>query len=218
MTPMKSLKLAFLAVMAVLLAVSPALAAYRFVLKNGSVLDGISSYECAGREYRFQYGGGSIGIPKKDVLRIEKSSEETTIVLPEIKLPQTKQKAAQPAAGREKNPARLAEINRRLAEIQAKEDEYQKLKAQYQEVMLRIQNLFNQGRQSAMQSGKGQLQANQQYNQYLGPAQQQMLQANFLAKQDLEAKIKDMETNVLPPLRAEKARLLQEKQDLEGAS
>ncbi|MDA8087516.1 MAG: hypothetical protein M0Z75_12530 [Nitrospiraceae bacterium] len=221
MTPMMRFKLmafAFLlSISAFFLAVSPALAAYRLILKNGSVLEGIGSYTRADGEIRFQYGGGTIGIPEKDVLRIEKSRQEPTVVLPEYTAP-AKKTQAQPSRPKTNNSGRLAEINRRLAEIKAKEDEYRQLKAQYQEVMLRIQNLFNQGRQAAIGAGKSQIQANQQYGQFLGPAQQQMVQANFLAKQQLEAKIKDMETNVLPPLMQEKARLLQEKQELESLS
>ncbi|MDA8172890.1 MAG: hypothetical protein M0Z48_13795 [Nitrospiraceae bacterium] len=211
MTPMARLKLILFlfssSLLAVFIAFSPALAAYRLILKNGSVLEGIGSYECVKGEVRFQYGGGTIGIPKSDVLRIEKSSVEPTVVLPEYTAP-AKQPQAKSPARPAANAGRLAEIDRRLAGIKAKEDEYQQLKEQYQEVMLRIQNLFNMGR-AVTRSDKN-------YNQALNPQQQQMLQANFISKQQLEAKIKDMETNVLPPLMQEKARLLQEKQELES--
>ena len=207
----------FTAVLALSLfsAASPAQAAYRVILKNGSVLDGIASYECQAGELKFQYAGGTIGVPEKEVLRIKKYKEE----LPPIEYaPPPAPKAQTPPpqmSGGHPNAARLAAINKRLAEIQAKEDEYKKLKAQYQEVMLRIQNLFNLGRQAAIRAGKSQLQANQQYNLYLSPQQQQMVQANFITKQELEAKIKDFQTNILPPLEQEKARLLAEKQEME---
>ncbi|MDA8387072.1 MAG: hypothetical protein M0Z58_00240 [Nitrospiraceae bacterium] len=197
------------------LLVSPAMAAYRLILKNGSVLEGIESYERQAGELKFQYAGGTIGVPEKEVLRIEKYTEELPPVQ-YVPTPAAKTETPQAVPAGHPNAARLAAIDRRLAEIQSKEEEYKKLKAQYQEVMLRIQNLFNLGRQAAIRAGKSQLQANQQYNLYLGPAQQQMVQTNFLTKQELEAKIKDMETNILPPLEQEKARLLQEKKELEG--
>lgn len=195
---------------------SQAHAAYRLILKNGSVLEGIASYVHSGGELKFQYAGGTIGVPERDVLRIEKY-KETLPPVEYVPPPPPKTQAPPPAVSKgHPNAARLRAIDERLAEIKATEEKYQKLKAQYQEVMLRVQNLFNMGRAAAIRAGKSQLQAEQQYNLYLSPQQQQMVQANFISKQELEAKIKDMETNVLPPLEQEKARLLSEKQQLQG--
>ncbi|MGD0884512.1 MAG: hypothetical protein ABSA46_06490 [Thermodesulfovibrionales bacterium] len=48
-------------------------AAYKIYLKNGSVIAGAASYEKNGDEIMVQFGGGSIGVPAKDVLKIEQT-------------------------------------------------------------------------------------------------------------------------------------------------
>ncbi|MGD1075749.1 MAG: hypothetical protein ABR903_06675 [Thermodesulfovibrionales bacterium] len=48
-------------------------AAYKIYLKNGSVISGAASYEKNGDEIVVQFGGGSIGVPTKDVLKIEQT-------------------------------------------------------------------------------------------------------------------------------------------------
>lgn len=229
MTPVKRSSIIMLAVFAILFSfISVSYAAYRIILKNGSVIEGIGSYERSDGQIEFSLGGGTVGIPVKDISKIEKYEEGEGVQLPEYTPPKEKAapKFVAPESGissgqKKELEDRLAQINARLARIKVKEDEYKKLKSDYQEVMLRIQNLFNLGTQRAMAAGKSQLQANQQYIQFLTPQEQQFVQTNFLNKQDLEEKIKDMETNVLPPLKDEKQRLLDEKQQIEeqlGAS
>ncbi len=230
MTPMKRypsiqsaflLSFFFLFSAAFFLFAKPAHAAYRIYLKNGSVISGIGSYERSDGNIEFPMGGGTVGIPVKDISKIEKYKEEGgAFAAPAYTPPSTEKTTPQvsqpgPSSGQKKAlKDRLAGIDRQLQKIKEKEAEYQKLKDQYQEVMLRIQNLFNIGRQRAIAAGESPLVANQQYLQFLSPQEHQMVQANFIDKQDLEEKIKDMETNVLPRLKEEKQRLLDEKQQI----
>lgn len=230
MTPMKRFLFLLIALpvfssLFLFLFTSAAHAEYRIILKNGSVIEGIGSYTRTDGRIEFILEGGTVGIPLKDISKIQKYGEEGgSVQLPSYTPPKenTAPKAGTSgpssglSAGQKKLlEDRLAQINRRLAKIKLTEDEYKKLEDQYQEVMLRIQNLFNQGRQNAIAAGKSPLVANQQYIQFLTPEQRQMVQLNFLSKQDLEEKIKDMETNILPPLKDEKRRLLDEKQQVE---
>jgi len=48
-------------------------AAYKVYLKNGSVISGVGSYEKSGDDIIIQFGGGSMGIKGKDVLKIEQT-------------------------------------------------------------------------------------------------------------------------------------------------
>jgi predicted RNase H-like nuclease (RuvC/YqgF family) len=48
-------------------------AAYKIYLKNGSVITGVSSYEKKGGEITIFFGGGSLGIPEKDIVKIEET-------------------------------------------------------------------------------------------------------------------------------------------------
>jgi len=48
-------------------------AAYKIYLKNGSVISGVSSYEKGNGDVNIFFGGGSMGIPAKDVLKIEET-------------------------------------------------------------------------------------------------------------------------------------------------
>jgi hypothetical protein len=57
----------------ILLVSASADAAYKIYLKNGSVISGVSSYEKKDGEVLIHLGGGSMGIPEKDILKIEES-------------------------------------------------------------------------------------------------------------------------------------------------
>ena len=48
-------------------------AAYKVYLKNGSVLSGVSSYEKKNGEVIIYFGGGSMGISEKDIMKIQES-------------------------------------------------------------------------------------------------------------------------------------------------
>lgn len=49
-------------------------ATYKIYLKNGSVIPGVSSYEKTNGDVNIFFGGGSMGIPAKDILRIEETN------------------------------------------------------------------------------------------------------------------------------------------------
>ncbi len=55
----------------ILLLSFPASAAYTIHLRNGSVISGVSSYEKRDGEITIFFGGGSMGIPESDILKIE---------------------------------------------------------------------------------------------------------------------------------------------------
>lgn len=48
-------------------------AAYTVYLKNGSTITGVRSYERQDTEVVIEFGGGSVGIPARDILKIETS-------------------------------------------------------------------------------------------------------------------------------------------------
>jgi hypothetical protein len=48
-------------------------AAYKIYLRNGSVISGVSSYERTDGDVDIFFGGGSMGIPAKDILKIEET-------------------------------------------------------------------------------------------------------------------------------------------------
>jgi predicted RNase H-like nuclease (RuvC/YqgF family) len=49
-------------------------AAFTIYLKNGSEISGVGSYEKRAGEVIIYFGGGSIGIPEKDIVKIEETS------------------------------------------------------------------------------------------------------------------------------------------------
>ncbi len=57
----------------VLLLPFPADAAYKVYLKNGSVMSGVSFYEKKNGEVTIYFGGGSIVVAEKDILKIEET-------------------------------------------------------------------------------------------------------------------------------------------------
>jgi len=80
----------------VLLLPFPADAAYKIYLKNGSVMSGVSSYEKKNGEVTIYFGGGSIGVPERDILKIEETgAPEKDFRAPEVP---GRQEEAPPAA------------------------------------------------------------------------------------------------------------------------
>jgi hypothetical protein len=49
-------------------------AAYKIYLRNGSVISGVSSYEKTNGDVNIFFGGGSMGIPATDILKIEETN------------------------------------------------------------------------------------------------------------------------------------------------
>lgn len=57
----------------ILLLSLPADAAYKIYLRNGSTISGVSSYEKRDGEVTIFFGGGFMGIPEKDIAKIEET-------------------------------------------------------------------------------------------------------------------------------------------------
>jgi hypothetical protein len=228
---MKKIKIiTFLSAMTLLALVSIADAAYKLYLRNGSVIEGVSSYEKVRGEIRFKLGIGEVGIPEKDVIRIEEyTPEEDETLKEEIPTRPEPKAPAPPAAGME-GPRRessrdarlvslqnrLVRVNRDLEDIEKKEKEVQDLKSELNQVNLRIEVQYKNGRERAQQKGLNSIQAQQQYLQFLTPEERQVVQTNFFKKHELETKIKEFEED--PDYKAmleDKKRLLVEKKDLE---
>lgn len=205
--------------------------AYRFYLKTGAVIEGVSSYEQAEGEIKFLFMGGVIGLKNEDVLRIEEYTPgEDEKIKPEKAIP-PEVEIKPPARGKDAFPPspegagevrirylknRLDEIERELADIAFLEGKYKALKDEHDLVRLRIENLYKIGRENAVRAGRSPIQAQQQYLQFLTPAQRSQVQANFLRKRELEEKMKKFEeTESLQALASQKESYLSEKAAIE---
>ena len=116
----------------ILLLSLPADAAYTIYLRNGSTISGVSSYERKDGEVTISFGGGSMGIPEKDIAKIE----ETEVPEKDFRTPtvsggqeETPPAPIAPEAGdkserRETLQAQLDEVN---SEIQAADAEEARL-------------------------------------------------------------------------------------------
>lgn len=96
-------------------------AAYTIYLKNGSEISGVNSYEKKGGEVIIYFGGGSIGVPEKDIVKIESTEgpekdftqEEVSVPVPEAEKSST---SAPPVPAEE--PA-VSETADRASKLQA---------------------------------------------------------------------------------------------------
>jgi len=235
---MKIMKVKFLVLAALFLLalLSASEAAYKLHLRNGSVIEGVSAYQREKGEIRFKLGAGEIGIPEKDVLRIEEYKPARDEVLKEEVLTQPEEKAApappemkgttkESSAGRVVTLRnRINRVNREIEEIEEKEKELKDLKDELNLVRLRIENLYRKGRNSAFTIINGQKfelspesnEAKQRYMEFLSEDERKMVQMNFMKKRKLEAEIKEKEED--PDFQAaltEKKRLLDERKALE---
>jgi len=110
----------FLLILFLLLPVSSE-AAYTIYLKNGSEISGVYSYEKKGGEVIIYFGGGSIGIPEKDIVKIESTeAPEKDFSKEEITAPET-EKPAPSAVPAEEPPAteKTDRVNRLQADLDA---------------------------------------------------------------------------------------------------
>lgn len=98
-------------------------ATYKVLLKNGSVISGVSSYEKKNGDVNVFFGGGSIGIPENEILRIEeteapekdfRSSEAPATQMQEISPP-----APSPAQGTPDNGQRINALKTELEGVNA---------------------------------------------------------------------------------------------------
>lgn len=117
-----------LLVLALLFAI-PADAAFKVYLKNGSVLSGVSSYEKKGGEVIIYYGGGSIGVPEREVLKIEETEApekdfrgpETPPVEEVIPSPPPAEETGNKAARIDALRAELDSVNSEIQAVEAEE-------------------------------------------------------------------------------------------------
>lgn len=125
-------KVAWLLAMIMLLPV-PALAVYKIYLKNGSVISGVSTYEKKDGEVLIHLGGGSMGIPEKDILKIEESGvSEKDFTARESNDDKQKEAPSEPLKGsgndkRSRFSALQAEYDAVISEIRAAEGEETRL-------------------------------------------------------------------------------------------
>jgi hypothetical protein len=156
-------------------------AAYKIYLKNGSVMKGISHYTKAEGEVRFYFGGGIIGIPETEILKIESSDEPardiTVTEKPSMERPEPI-KAAQPDIVEKPKETPVQEdkstkINEAIAK---KEAELKKVEEEYKKTMIRIQSLY-------LKSSKG----------TITDDERSMLQQNMAKKRKIEDEKKTLE-------------------------
>jgi hypothetical protein len=113
----------------VLLLSLPADAAYKIYLRNGSVISGVSTFEKGNGEVTIFFGGGSMGIPAGDILKIEDTeAAEKDFRIPSVPGGQeeTVPEASQPEESGNKGArtdALRAELDSVNSEIQAVEEE-----------------------------------------------------------------------------------------------
>lgn len=199
----------------------PAEAAYRVYLKNGAVIKGIGYYEKANGQIRLYYGGGMVGIPEADVKVIQEAGKPA----PSIEAPGAAQpepsgetpEGAEPERGRLTPEGealvkgKMAEIDARLKEIKTLEDRLGKLRAELNEVSLRVEQLFQKGRSSALARGRPE----SEWFMFLTPQESQWSQFNTIRKKELQDEIKSVE-ETLQPLLKEKEEILRYRSELEG--
>lgn len=167
---------------------SSADAAYKIYLKNGSTIKGVNRYEKSEGEIRFYFGGGVVGIPEADILRIESSKEpikdiKPTEIKPAEELKEEKTKPPEPET-REDVPrsdraneasdikTQPAEPDKKDQEIARKESELRRVEGELLTTRARIQNLYINASSDAERS---------------------MLQQNMMRKRKLEDEKKRLE-------------------------
>lgn len=105
---------------------------------------------------------------------------------------------------------RLDAVKQRISEIETQEKKLDAVKTEYDEVKLRIEVLFQKGVAGAKNAGKDM----SMWLSYLSPQEQGWAQMNTIRKPQLEDEIFAL-SNKIAPMRAEKARLIEEKGSLE---
>ncbi len=112
----------FLLILFLLLPVSSE-ATYKVFLKNGSVISGVSSYEKKDGDVDIFFGGGSIGIPENEILKIEETeTPEKDFRIKEAPASQPQESAAPapaPAPGSDDKSARINALKTELDSVSA---------------------------------------------------------------------------------------------------
>jgi hypothetical protein len=210
-----------LAIALLVLISAPSYAQYNIHLKNGSVIRGVGHYDEVDGEIRFLYLGGTVGIQRENVLKIEEARtgdvviapEPGTSAVPERSKPVVPSYQMEPMdTGPDTGPVkeRLAEVNRRLSDIDARLAEYDKVREEYDRVRLRIEVLFQKGIAEAKKKGEDPA----KWFTFLPAQEREWAQLNTLKKNKMKKEVEEIE-RLNAPLIAEKERLLQEKGDLE---
>lgn len=170
---------------------SPADAAYRIYLKNGSTIKGVDHYEKSEGEIKFYFDGGMIGIPEADILKIESGKEPVKDFNSTEELKEERTKAPEPETRRDVQGSdrpqeasdiktqsaddiktQSAEADKKAQEIAQKEAELKRVEGELLTTRARIQNLYINASSDAERS---------------------MLQQNMMRKRKLEAEKKRLE-------------------------
>jgi hypothetical protein len=150
----------------ILLLSFPADAAYKVYLRNGSAISGVSSYEKRDGEVIIYFGGGSMGIPEKDILKIEDTeAPEKDFRTPEV--PGAQEETPPPAPSGEETGNRTERTNVLRAELESTNSE---LKA-VEEDEARVTKLINDRKGSRLTYNALQL---RQLEADMAPLQQEL--------------------------------------------
>jgi chromosome segregation ATPase len=95
-------------------------AAYKIYLKNGSVISGVSSFEKKAGKVTIYFGGGSLGISEKDILKIEETgAPEKDFRSQEIPEKQEKPEEAATAPSKESSSDKSGRVSALRAQLEA---------------------------------------------------------------------------------------------------
>lgn len=130
-------------------------AAYKIYLKNGSVITGVKYYEKSHGEIKVFFEGGMIGIPEKDISKIEETTEPVKDVRSKEKISEEikeeTKKDIQPEGILPETEIsekitslkeRIEEIDKRISEIDKKEADLKNLQEEHRQTRLRTEVLY----------------------------------------------------------------------------
>ncbi|GAB4408897.1 MAG: hypothetical protein OHK0032_04370 [Thermodesulfovibrionales bacterium] len=109
-------------------------AAYKVYLKNGSVISGVSSYDKRNGEVTVYFGGGSIGISEKDILKIE----EAEVPEKDFRIREVPEKAEEAPPVKEPVADKSARVAALRAELEAINSEIKDVEGQEAKVVASI--------------------------------------------------------------------------------
>lgn len=210
---------AFLCFSILLLLYSPSFAFYDVYLKNGSVIRGVERYEKADGEMMLILPAGSVGVPEKEILKIEKAgkrpaAEEEAI---EESAPKPSEKPAEKRISPEKEKLigelrlRVEEIDGRIEELGKKEEEAKALDIELNGVNFRIEVLFQKGIKTARAAGA----SDAQWFLYLPEQEREWMRVNLMRQKELKTKMEETKKE-LAEAEKDKKYLRNEKQSLEN--
>lgn len=198
---------------------APSFAAYDVYLKNGSVIRGVERYEKADGEMMLVLPAGSVGVPEKEILKIEKAgkrpaAEEEAI---EESAPKPSEKPAEKRISPEKEKLigelrlRVGEIDGRIEGLGKKEEEDKALDIELNGVNFRIEVLFQKGIEAARAAGGG----DAQWFLYLPEQEREWMRVNLMRQKELKTKMEETKKEIAEAEK-DKKYLRNEKQSLEN--